>query len=111
MVLEALSFSYGKASAYLPVIDLLRNYFDITTTDDERKRREKVAGKIAILDRSLEDTLPYLFSLLGIVECEDPVAQMDAQVKKRRTLEAIKRILLRESLNQPIMVIFEDLHW
>src|SRR5205823_6632513 len=53
----------------------------------------------------------YLFSLFGIVEGDDPRAQMDGQVKKRRTLEAIKRILLRESLNQPLMVIFEDLHW
>src|SRR5579864_3073845 len=111
MVLETFSVSHGKASAYLPVIDLLRNYFDISATDDERKRREKVAGKIAILDRSLEDTLPYLFSLLGIVEDEDPLAQMDGQIRKRRTLEAIKRIVLRESLNQPLMVIFEDLHW
>jgi tetratricopeptide (TPR) repeat protein len=111
MVLETFSISHGKASAYLPVIDLLRNYFDISATDDERKRREKVAGKITILDRSLEDTLPYLFSLLGIVEGDDPLAQMDAQIKKRRTLDAIKRILLRESLNQPLMVIFEDLHW
>jgi predicted ATPase len=55
--------------------------------------------------------LPYLFVLLGIVEGDDPLAQMDGQIKKRRTLEAIKRILLRESLNQPLMVIFEDLHW
>jgi len=55
--------------------------------------------------------LPYLFSLLGIVEGDDPLAQMDGQIKKRRTLEAIKRIALRESLNQPLMVIFEDLHW
>jgi len=111
MVLEALSVSYGKASAYLPVIDLLRNYFDITTTDDDRKRREKVAGKITILDRSLEDTLPYLFSLLGIVEGVDSLAQMDPQIRRRRTVDAIKRILLRESINQPLMVIFEDLHW
>ena len=50
-----------------------------------------------MLDRTLEDTLPYLFSLLGIVEGDDPLAQMDAQIRKRRTLEAIKRILLRES--------------
>jgi class 3 adenylate cyclase/tetratricopeptide (TPR) repeat protein len=111
MVLEALSISHGKASAYLPVIDLLRNYFEISSADDERKRREKVAGKIAVLDRSLEDTLPYLFSLLGIVEGDDPLVQTDGQLKKRRTLEAIKRILLRESLNQPLMVMFEDLHW
>jgi class 3 adenylate cyclase len=112
MVLETFSISHGNASAYLPVIDLLRNYFDISAgEDDERTRREKVAGMITILERSLEDTLPYLFSLLGIVEGEDPLAQMDGQLKKRRPLEAIKRILLRESLNQPLMVIFEDLHW
>jgi class 3 adenylate cyclase/tetratricopeptide (TPR) repeat protein len=111
VVLEALSVSHGKASAYLPVIDLLRSYFKIGPEDDERKRQEKVNGKVITLDRSLEDALPYLFGLLGIGEGDDPLAQMDGQVKKRRTLEAIKRILLRESLNQPLVVMFEDLHW
>ncbi|MBV8134073.1 MAG: AAA family ATPase, partial [Deltaproteobacteria bacterium] len=111
MVLEAFSVSHDKASAYLPVLDLLHPYFKIASDDDARSRREKVAGKIAVLDRSLEDTLPYLYALLGIVEGKDPLGQMDAQVKKRRTLDAIKRILLRESLNQPLIVMFEDLHW
>jgi len=111
MVLEAYSVSHGKASAYLPVIELLRNYFDISGADDERKRREKVAGKLSMLDPSLDETRPYLFSLLGTVDGGDPLAQMDGQIRKRRTLEAIKRIVLRESLNQPLMVIFEDLHW
>jgi tetratricopeptide (TPR) repeat protein len=111
IVLETLSVSHGKAAAYLPVIELLNNYFDVDSDDDARKRREKVAGKIAILDRSLEDSLPYLFGLLGILEGEDPLAPMDGQVKKRRTLDAIKRILLRECLNQPLMIVFEDLHW
>jgi class 3 adenylate cyclase/tetratricopeptide (TPR) repeat protein len=111
MVLEAFSVSHGKASAYLPVLDLLHSYFDIQAEDDARKRREKVAGRLAILDPSLEDARPYLFALLAIVEGEDPLAQMDVQVKKRRTLDAIKRILLRESLNQPLIVMFEDLHW
>jgi predicted ATPase len=60
----------------------------------------------------LLDALPYLFALLGIVEGEDPLAQMDAQIRRRRTQEAVKRILLRESLNQPLMIVlFEDLHW
>jgi predicted ATPase len=110
-VLETFSVSHGKASAYLPVIELLRNYFDISAADDDRKRREKVAGRIAILDRNLEDALPYLFTLLDIVEGDDPLARMDGQVKKRRTLEAIRRVILRESINHPVMVIFEDLHW
>jgi class 3 adenylate cyclase/tetratricopeptide (TPR) repeat protein len=111
MVLEAFSVSHGKASAYLPVLDLLHTYFKITSDDDARTRREKVNGRIVTLDPALEDTRPYLFALLGIVEGDDPLAQMDAQIKKRRTLDAIKRILLRESLNQPLIVMFEDLHW
>ena len=111
MVLETFSVSHGKASAYFPVIDLLHNYFKIIGDDDERSRRAKVIGAVLALDRALEDTLPYMFALLGIIEGDDPLAQMDAQVRKRRTLDAIKRILLRESLNQPLMVMFEDLHW
>src|SRR5208282_1126684 len=111
MVLEAFSVSHGKASSYLPVIDLLHGYFKIAGNDDARARREKVAGKIVILDPTLNDALPYLYSLLGIAVESDPLAQMDAQARKRRTLDAIKRILVRESLNQPLMVIFEDLHW
>jgi class 3 adenylate cyclase len=111
MVLEAISFSHGRATAYLPLIELLHDYFGIELNDEARRRREKVAGRVAMLDPSLEDALPYLFALLSIDEGEDPLAQMDAQIRRRRTQEAVKRILLRESLNQRLMMVFEDLHW
>jgi class 3 adenylate cyclase/tetratricopeptide (TPR) repeat protein len=111
LVLEAVSFSHGKATAYLPAIDLLQGYFKIAPEDDERAKRAKVTGNVLTLDRALEGTLPYLFALLSIVEGDDPLAQMDPQIRRRRTGEAIKRILLRESLNQPLMLVFEDLHW
>jgi class 3 adenylate cyclase/tetratricopeptide (TPR) repeat protein len=111
LVLETFSVSHGKASAYLPVIEFLDNYFEIEGEDDARKRREKVGGKVLMLDRRLEDTLPYMFALLGVEETTGALAQVDAHVRQRRTLEAIKRILLRESLNQPLLIVFEDLHW
>ncbi len=111
MVLEAFSVSHGKASAFLPVIDLMWNYFKITADDDERTRREKVTGRVLALDRSLEDALPYLYWLLGLTDENNRIAEIEAQTRKRRSLDAIKRILLRESLNQPLVVIFEDLHW
>jgi class 3 adenylate cyclase/tetratricopeptide (TPR) repeat protein len=111
MVLETVSVPYGKASAYLPVVDLLHAYFNIKPEDDSRKRREKVNGRIVTLDPTLEDTRSCLFGLLGLAESDDPFAQMDAQVRRHRTQDAVKRILLRESLNQPLMVEFEDLHW
>ena len=111
MLMEAVSFSHDKTSTYVPVVDLLSRYFHIEAEDDGCNRREKVAGKIAILDRALEDTLPYLYGLLGLIEGNDPLAGMDAQIRRQRTLEGLKRIVLRESLKQPLMVIFEDLHW
>ncbi|MGE4092059.1 MAG: adenylate/guanylate cyclase domain-containing protein, partial [Candidatus Binatia bacterium] len=89
LVLEAYSVSHGKATAYLPVIELLKSYFRIESSDDERTRRAKVMGQVLVLERSLEDTLPYLFALLGIEEQPSPLAQMDAQIRRRRTIEAL----------------------
>src|SRR6266571_268351 len=111
LVLDTFSVSYGKAYAYLPLIDLLKNYFQVTLQDDERSRQEKLTGRVLTLDRTLEDTLPYLFLLLGVAEPTSPLHQMDPQLRRKRTLEAIKRLLVRESLTQPVLLIFEDLHW
>jgi hypothetical protein len=91
MVVEAYSVSHGKASSYVPVIELLQNYFGIVADDDPRQRRQKVIGKLLELDRSLEDVLPYLFVLLGLQEGDDPMARMDAQLRRRRTQEGLGR--------------------
>jgi predicted ATPase len=79
MVLETFSVSHGKASTYLPVIDLLHGYFKIASEDDVRARREKVTGRVLALRPGLEGTLPYLFALLGVAETPDSLAQMDGQ--------------------------------
>ena len=110
-VLEAYSVSHGKASAWLPVVELLHDYFGIQEADDPATRRDKLRAALAALDPALSDTQPYLFALLTIVESPDPIAQMHPQVKRKRTMEALKRIMLRESLKQPVVIIFEDLHW
>ncbi|WER50239.1 adenylate/guanylate cyclase domain-containing protein [Cupriavidus sp. WKF15] len=111
LVLETFSVSHGKAYPYLPLIELLRNYCQITAQDDERRRREKLTGKLLTLDRTLEDSLPYLCHLLGAVEPGSALAQMDTQIRQQRTFEAIKRLLVRESLTQPLELIIEDLQW
>jgi class 3 adenylate cyclase/tetratricopeptide (TPR) repeat protein len=110
-VLEAYSVSHGKASAWLPVLELLKSYFELADEDDDCRRSEKVEAKVRGLDPALAETLPYILSLLGIAGAGASLAMMDAQVKRRRTLEGVKRIIIRESLKQPLVVIFEDLHW
>ena len=110
-VLEAYSVSHGKASAWLPVIELLKSYFELADEDDDSRRSEKVEAKTRGLEPALADTQPYILSLLGIAGAGASLTMMDAQIRRRRTLEAIKRILIRESLKQPLVVLFEDLHW
>src|SRR2546426_5352514 len=111
LLLASNSVSYGKATAYLPVLDLLKGYFGLETRDDARRMREKVTGKLLTLDRALEPTLPALLALLE-VPVDDPQWQsFDPPQRRQRTLEAIKRLLLRESQVQPLCLIFEDLHW
>ena len=110
-VLEAYSVSHGKASAWLPVIELLKSYFEIADEDDDGRRSAKVEAKTRALDPALADTLPYILSLLGVAGAGASLAMMDAQIRRRRTLEAVKRIIIRVSLKQPLIVIFEDLHW
>jgi class 3 adenylate cyclase len=111
LLLESGSVSYGKATPYLPVIDLLKAYCQIESRDEPRKVREKVTGKLLTLDRALEPALPAFLSLLD-VPVEDPSWQaLDPPQRRQRTLDACKRLLLRESQVQPLLLVFEDLHW
>ena len=111
LLLETFSVSHAKAYPYLPLIELLKHYFQLTPQDDARRRREHVTGKLLTLDRSLEDTLHYLLALLGDAESTAQLAQLEPPLRRRRTFEAITRVLLRESLNQPLLLLVEDLHW
>ena len=111
LILESGSVSYGKATPYLPVIDLLKAYFKVQDRDDQREIREKVTGKLLTLDKSLESTLPAFLALLD-VPVDDPMWQaLDPSQRRQQTLGAVKRLLLRESQVQPLILLFEDLHW
>jgi len=111
LVLETFSVSHGKSFAYLPLIELLRNYFQITVQDDERRSREKVIGKVLTLEHSLEDCVPYLLYLLGVGKSDSAQADLDPRVRRERTFEAITRLLVQESINKPVELLFEDLQW
>jgi class 3 adenylate cyclase/predicted ATPase len=111
LILESGSVSYGKATAYLPIINLLKGYFDIQDRDDARKIGEKVTGKLLISDRTLESTLPAVLSLLDVPVNNADWEILDPPQRRQRTLAAIKRLVLRESQVQPLILIFEDLHW
>ena len=110
-VLESASVSYGKATPYFPVMDLLKRYCHVDDGDDARTIRAKVTGQVLTLDETLQDTLPALLALLDAVPDDSPFLTLDPPQRRQRTLEALKRVLLRESQVQPLLLVFEDLHW
>ena len=111
LTIEAGSVSYGKATNYLPVVELLRAYFQIEAGDSVRKITEKVTGTLLSLDRNLGAVLPPLLWLLDVPVDDESWARIDAGQRRRQTLDGVKRLLLRESQAQPLIVVFEDLHW
>jgi class 3 adenylate cyclase len=111
LVLEAGSVSYGKATAFLPLADLLRHYLRVEDRDDTRTVRAKVTGTLLTLDRTLEDSIAPVTWLLDALPPEDPLLAVEPVQRRRRAIDAAKRLLLHESRVQPLLVVFEDLHW
>jgi class 3 adenylate cyclase len=118
-VLECAAVSYGKAMSYLPVINLLKDYFEIRDRDDVREMRDKVAGKLLALDQALEPALPALLALLDLPLDDGSAGSRQSAAwkalapaeRRQRTLDGVKQLLLREAREQPLLAIIEDLHW
>ena len=110
LVLEGACVPYGKASAHLPVIELLRGYFEVDQHDEPGRVRDLVAARLAAPDERARYLAPVL-TLLD-VPAEDPRWEaLDPRQRRQRMLEAVKHLLLRRSRTEPICVVLQDLHW
>ncbi|HXV82219.1 MAG TPA: AAA family ATPase, partial [Candidatus Binatia bacterium] len=133
LVLGGTSVSYGKATPYFPLIEMLRRYFGIAARESSDKIRNQVVKKVLELDSTLKDTIPSILSLLGALLDDKTIPvdhqrewlpemqdigdmikrfdSMDPQQRRRHILDALKRICIRESQRQSLLLVFEDLHW
>jgi class 3 adenylate cyclase/tetratricopeptide (TPR) repeat protein len=111
LVLESASVSYGKATPYFPVRDLLKRYAQVEDRDDTRTIRARVTGQVLTLDATLQETIPALLALLDALPEDSPFRTLDPPQRRRHTLDGLKQVLLRESQVQPLLLVFEDLHW
>jgi class 3 adenylate cyclase/tetratricopeptide (TPR) repeat protein len=111
LVLEAGSASHGKVTPLLPVADLLAGYFAIERRDDPRHVEERIAGRLRALDQTLLALLIPLTTLFPGAGSDPDWLALDAPERRHRTLDACRRVLLRESEIQPLVLVFEDLHW
>jgi class 3 adenylate cyclase len=111
LVLRSRAVSYARGTPYLHVIELLKSYLWIQERDDAREMRERVADKLLTLDRTLEPLVTPLLALFDVSVDDAVWDALDPPQRRQCILEAVKRLLLRESQAQPLLLIFADLQW
>ncbi|MEO6028525.1 MAG: AAA family ATPase, partial [Candidatus Binatia bacterium] len=106
------ALAHGKHIPYLPMLEVFRLYYGIAEDDDDRTAREKIAGRLLLLDDTLRESLPVLFEFLGVPDPARPVPQMDPDAKQRQVF-AILRSAIHDSQGDArhLVVMIEDLHW
>jgi tetratricopeptide (TPR) repeat protein len=111
LILVSSAVSYGTQTPYLAVIDLLKAYFQVESRDDADRVQKKVTDKVLSLEAALAPALSALLALLDVRPDDVQWRDLDPQQKRRQTVQAVKLLLLEQSRRQPMILVFEDLHW
>jgi class 3 adenylate cyclase/tetratricopeptide (TPR) repeat protein len=110
-VLEAGSLSYESGTSYRPLRRLLQDYFRIDDRDDGARVREKIAERLLALGPRFAELAVPLLALLDLPVEDAQWAALDSGQRRQQTNDALRRLLLRESEQQPLLIVLEDLHW
>jgi class 3 adenylate cyclase/tetratricopeptide (TPR) repeat protein len=103
--------AHTKSIPLMPVMHMMRSYFDITDQDSDTRARERIAGKLLLLDETLVENLPLIFDFLAVPDPERPAPRIDPDARHRQILAVVKRLIRAQSASQPGISVFEDLHW
>jgi class 3 adenylate cyclase/tetratricopeptide (TPR) repeat protein len=110
-VFAAHAVAHGRLIPFLPVLELLRNYFGVTEADDDRAARRKIAGTLLLLDEQLRDALPLVLDFLGVPDPEHPLPAMEPEGRQQALGTLIGRLVQAHSRREPVAIFLEDLHW
>ena len=103
--------AHTQSVPLMPVMHLMRSYFDITDQDSEKRARERIAGKLLLLDETLVEDLPLLFDFLAVPDPERPAPRIDPDARRRQLLGVVKRLIRAQGRSDPGISLYEDLHW
>jgi adenylate cyclase len=112
-VVEGHAVAHGKNIPFLPVLEVIRAYYGIKAEDDDRTAREKIAGRMLLLDDSYRDALPLLFDFLGVPDPAHPVPALPPEVQQRRLFGVLHRLVRggAQPGQDTGVALIEDLHW
>ncbi len=109
--LEGRCIHFGGSMAYLPILDILRSYFEIKQGDREFVIKKKMEEKILDLDEKLKGVLPPFEELLSLKVDDEGFINLEPKEKREKTFEALRDLIIRVSQEKPLVLAVEDLHW
>ncbi|MFT5441431.1 MAG: class 3 adenylate cyclase, partial [Myxococcota bacterium] len=102
---------HGKNIPLLPILQVFRSYYGISDEDDDRAAREKIAGRMLLIDESFRDSLPYVFDFMGMPDPQRPAPAMDPNGRQKVLFGVMRRLVESRGTDDPVITLIEDLHW
>jgi class 3 adenylate cyclase/tetratricopeptide (TPR) repeat protein len=109
--LEGHCLPYGSSIPFLPLLDILRSFFDIQEGEPEKHSKQKMREKTLGLDEKLVGALPAFQDLLSPPAEDESWRNLEPKEKRLKTFEAIRDLLIRLSQERPLILVVDDLHW
>jgi class 3 adenylate cyclase/tetratricopeptide (TPR) repeat protein len=103
--------SYGKHMPLQPMLELLRDYFEIVDSDRPERARKKIAERLVPLGASIEDDVRVFFDFMEVADPEHPLPPLSAEERMRRVFDVVRRVAPRRSERGALVLLVEDLHW
>jgi len=110
-VFEGRAVAHGRNIPLLPILEVFRSFFGITAQDDDRGAREKIAGRMVLLDQAFAETLPLMFDFLGVADPQHPAPRLDPDARQRQIIAVMRQLTHTVNEAQPTVTMIEDLHW
>jgi class 3 adenylate cyclase/predicted ATPase len=103
---------YHTNSAFYPVIEHLQRLLQWDRHETPAARLDTLEQGLRTTGLPLEDIVPLLAALLSLPVPEQyPPLTLSPQRQKQKTQEALVAWLLAETARQPVLAVWEDLHW
>jgi len=108
--LEGQCLQYGGSILYMPILDILRSFFNIKDNDREFVINKKIKDKVLAYS-NLDHTPPVFQNLLSVKMDDETFLKLEPMQKREKTFESIRDLLITVSQEKPFVMIIEDLHW
>ena len=114
--IEARGVSYAQTFPYWPIRELLREWLGVGASTPEARVRLELKAELAhLLGREeADEAYPFVANLVGVTlepEATQAIRELNRESIQSRTFEVFFELVCKLADEEPLCLVFEDLHW